>query len=127
MDEVARLHEHQSAVVAPSVFLPVTLPLGVAESCTSSIDVEVGGSHVEGAVGGAIDVRVANAVLLGDGVAAHHGLVVVHGCPVVSVVAERHVEAVGGVFVIDHDVGAHLWRLARCFLFVLRLSRERQA
>ena len=127
MDEVARLHEHQSAVVAPSVFLPVTLPLGVAEACTSAIDVEVGGGHVEGAVRGAIDVRVANAVLLGDGVAAHHGLVVVHGCPVVSVVAERHVEAVGGVFVIDHDVGAHLRRLARCFLFVLRLSRERQA
>ena len=36
-------------------------------------------------------VQIANAVLLGDGVATHHGLVVVHGCPVVAVVAERHV------------------------------------
>ena len=48
---------------------------------------EVGGSHVEGAIGGTVDVRVADAALLGDAVAINDGAIIVQSRPAVAVAA----------------------------------------
>ena len=113
VDEVARLHQHQRAVVAPSVLLPVAFPFGVAKAGTLSEDVQVGGGDVIRAVGSAVDVRVADAVLLGDGVAPHDGSVAVQCRPVVAVAAQCHVQAMVSIFVIDHEVSPHAWLLGK--------------
>lgn len=58
---------------------------------------QVGGSHVEGAIGGTVDVRVTDAALLGDAVAINDGAVIVQSCPTVAVTAQCHVQAVVGI------------------------------
>ena len=117
MDEVERLHEHESAVIAPAVFLAVAFPFGVTihlhvlvslafSSRCAAPDVEIGHGEVEASVWSAEDVRITNTMLNGDGVAIDDGLVVVQCRPRVRVVAESHVEAVISILVINHEIGA---------------------
>ena len=108
MYEVFRLHQHQCPVVAPAILLAVSLPLCVAVSVTLAEDVQVGGGDVVGAVGPAVDVWVAYAVLLCYGVATDDGLVAVQRFPRVAVAAQGHVQTVVGIFVVYHQVGSHM-------------------
>ena len=107
MDEVVAGHEHQTAVVAPSEsFRP--LPLRGADAFLLAKDVEVGHGDVELAVGGAVDVRVADAMLLGNAVARDDRLAIVHGPECVAVVADGHEQRVRWVAEIGEEVGTHV-------------------
>ena len=114
MDEVKGLHHHEPLVVAPSVEASISFPLsGTVGGCafvtlSAGKEVKVCHGEVETAVGTTEDVRVANAMLHGDGVACNDGAVVVERCPGVGIVRDGHVESVVGILMIDHYVGAHL-------------------
>ena len=106
--EVPRLHEHQSPVVAPTVFLAFALPFRAALAVALPEDVEVRHGYVEGTVRTAEDVRIADAPLHGYGVTPHDGLVPVECCPGVAVTAQCRMQTVVLVLVIDHEVGREL-------------------
>ena len=86
-DQVATLHEYQPSVVAPAKLLAVALPFGSSEAVALAKHVQVGHGEIECAVWTLEDVWVANAMLLGYGVARDDGLVVVQRFPVVSITA----------------------------------------
>ena len=69
---------------------------------------EVGHRDIELTIRRTIDVRVADAVLLGDRVARDDGLGIVHCGKGVAVVAHSHKEAVGGVTKEGEEIGAHI-------------------
>ena len=106
--EVMTLHEDKPAVVAPTELTTVSLPLSGSESVALPEDMEVGHGKIEVAVGAAEDVGVADALLLGNGVAGYDGLVIVERGESRAVEADSHVEAVVGILVVDHKIGAHL-------------------
>ena len=115
MNQVVGSHEHQSAVVAPVVLLR-PLPLGGAQPFLLAEHVQVGHGNIELSVGSAVDVRVANTALLGDGVASDDRSVAVDRRKRVAIVADGHEQRVRGVVEISEKVGTHVL-LRRLFLF----------
>ena len=107
VDQVLGPHEHQAAVVAPAV-VGVPLPLRVAVAEAAAVEVQVGHHDVERAVRAALDVRVADALLLSDVLAVDDGLAVVDGGEVVAVVADGHEQRMGGVVEVREEVRTHL-------------------
>ena len=87
--QIVGSHEHQTAVVAPAILVGA-FPAGSTIALLLGIDVEVGHSDIELAVGGAIDMRVADTSLLGNAVASDDGLALVHRCEVITVIADGH-------------------------------------
>ena len=104
VDKVARLHQYQSAVVAPSVCFAVAFPFGCSLALTLCKDMQVGGCQIESTVGSAIYVRVAYATLFGYCVAADDGTGVVESCEVIAVAAQSHVQTMGVVAVEHHEI-----------------------
>ena len=107
VDEVLGFHEHEPAVVAPAV-VGVALPLRVAVAGAPPAQVQVGHHDVERAVRPPLDVRVADAVLLGDVPPVDHGLAVVEGGEGIAVVADGHEERVRGVVEVREEIRTHL-------------------
>ena len=107
VDEVVGGHQHQSAVVAPAELVGA-LPLRGAYALLLAENVEVGHGDVELAVRRTVDVRVADAVLLGYRVARDDRLAVVHGRKGVAVVADGHKQPVGRVAEVGEEVGTHV-------------------
>ena len=107
MDKVTTLHQHKVLVVAPSVGLPVTFPFGIAFSFFLSKDMKVCHSEVEGTIRTAKDVWVAYTALFGNGVAVDDGLVLVEGMEGVAVLRDGHVDGVGVVLMVNHEITTH--------------------
>ena len=104
VEEVEGFHEDEVAVVAPVVEVSGAFPLGGAEAFALGEDVEVGEGHVEGAVGAAHDVGVADAFLDGEVFAEEDGVGVVDVGEGVGVGGGGEVEGVGFVFEVDEEV-----------------------
>ena len=108
VDEVVRLHQHQSTVVAPAVCSTIALPLGRAFALALGIDVQVGGGKIEGTIGSAVYMRVAHTTLLGYSVATDNGLRIIKSCEMVAVTTQSHIQAMRIVTVKHHKISRHL-------------------
>ena len=107
MDEVTRLHQHQSTVVSPTVCFAVALPLRRTLALSLGVDVKVCGYKIECAVGSAIDMGVADATLFGNGVAANDGTGIVERREMVSITTQCHIQTVRVVTMKHHKVSRH--------------------
>ena len=107
MNEVTRLHQHQSTIVSPTVCLTVALPFSLTLALSLSINVKIGGYKIECAVGSAIDMGVADATLLGNGVAANDGTGIVERREMIAVTTQCHIKAVRVVTMEHHKVSRH--------------------
>ena len=89
MDQVVGGHQHQTAIVAPTIFL-ITFPKGSAQTFFLSVNMEVGHCNIELAIRCAVDMRIADASLFSDAVARDDGLSVIQRGEVIAVVADGH-------------------------------------
>ena len=69
---------------------------------------QVGHGDVELAVRSTVDVRVADAMLLGNAVTGNYGLAVVYGFEIVAVIADGHEKRVGRVAEEGEEICAHI-------------------
>ena len=118
MNEVTRLHQHQTTVVSPTVCRAVTLPLRRTLALSLGVDVKVCGYKIECAVGSAIDMGVADATLLGNGVAANDGTGIVERREMIAVATQCHIQTMRVVAMEHHKVSRHVLLayllIARC-------------
>ena len=114
-----RTHQHQSTIIAPSVFIRA-FPLRSAIAGSLTKHMQVGHRDIEHAVGCTADVRIANAMLVGDAVAGDDRLSVVDRRKRVAVVADGHEQAMRGVVEEREEVSPHLLLRGHVFRWLTR-------
>ena len=106
--QVVGCHQHQAAVVAPTVFVG-PFPLCRADAFRLAEHMQVGHGDIEPPVGATIDMRVADAMLVGYGVAGDDRFRTVYGGEGVAVVADSHKQRVCCIIEIGEKVGTHVF------------------
>ena len=107
VDQVVGGHQHQSAVIAPAVFVG-PFPTGGAKPHLLTIDMQVSHGDIELAVRCPVDMRVADTSLFCDGIARNDRFAVIHGRKRVAVIADGHKQRMRWIVEIREKIGAHI-------------------
>ena len=107
MDQVVGSHQHESSVIAPSELVGA-FPLGSADALLLAENVEVGHGDIELAVRRTVDMRVTDAVLLGDAVARDNRLTIVHRRKRIAIVADGHEQRMRRIAKEGEEIGTHV-------------------
>ena len=123
VNQIPRLHQHQSIIVSPTIHITVTFPFSFPVTVPLCKHVQVCHCQIEGAIRSTINMRVTNTSLIGNRIAGNYRFPVIHGCKSISVTADSHIQAMRFVLVEYHQISTHV-RFLRNGILITELIKS---